>query len=127
MIRRPPRSTRTDTLFPYRRSSDLVVQILIETGFAALRLVEKLKTIAPFDAMKFGKCMNGVPPHIAPLFRRKIDEPTFDIIVGLLRGGAAIDLPHDKKGSTKNCWILLHYNPGRTRNIALPTQSGHQL
>src|SRR3546814_1077782 len=23
MIRRPPRSTRTDTLFPYRRSSDL--------------------------------------------------------------------------------------------------------
>src|SRR3546814_3057243 len=25
MIRRPPRSTRTDTLFPYRRSSDLLV------------------------------------------------------------------------------------------------------
>src|SRR3546814_6452422 len=25
MIRRPPRSTRTDTLFPYRRSSDLEV------------------------------------------------------------------------------------------------------
>src|SRR3546814_8842572 len=25
MIRRPPRSTRTDTLFPTRRSSDLVV------------------------------------------------------------------------------------------------------
>src|SRR3546814_20799415 len=24
MIRRPPRSTRTDTLFPYRRSSDLI-------------------------------------------------------------------------------------------------------
>src|SRR3546814_18622933 len=24
MIRRPPRSTRTDTLFPYRRSSDLL-------------------------------------------------------------------------------------------------------
>src|SRR3546814_3656982 len=112
MLRRPPRSTRTDTLFPYttlfrsvqnvskrcignRHGTALgrpaipflhVVQILIETGFAALRLVEKLKTIAPFDAMKFGKCMNGVPPHIAPLFRRKIDEPTFDIIVGLLRG-----------------------------------------
>src|SRR3546814_20280717 len=25
MIRRPPRFTRTDTLFPYRRSSDLVL------------------------------------------------------------------------------------------------------
>src|SRR3546814_4350066 len=26
-IRRPPRSTRTDTLFPYRRSSDLPVDV----------------------------------------------------------------------------------------------------
>src|SRR3546814_2660507 len=28
MIRRPPRSTRTDTLFPTRRSSDLLVERL---------------------------------------------------------------------------------------------------
>src|SRR3546814_19998615 len=27
MIRRPPRSTRTDTLFPYRRSSDLFLAV----------------------------------------------------------------------------------------------------
>src|SRR3546814_4788716 len=29
MIRRPPRSTRTDTLFPTRRSSDLVAPFLL--------------------------------------------------------------------------------------------------
>src|SRR3546814_4527381 len=29
MIRRPPRSTRTDTLFPYTRSSDLASQISV--------------------------------------------------------------------------------------------------
>src|SRR3546814_625988 len=30
MIRRPPRSTRTDTLFPTRRSSDLTIEKRIE-------------------------------------------------------------------------------------------------
>src|SRR3546814_16207753 len=30
MIRRPPRSTRTDTLFPYRRSSDLLVRPAVD-------------------------------------------------------------------------------------------------
>src|SRR3546814_10820618 len=30
MIRRPPRSTRTDTLFPTRRSSDLVQFVVVE-------------------------------------------------------------------------------------------------
>src|SRR3546814_17530393 len=30
MIRRPPRSTRTDTLFPSRRSSDLVAHTVID-------------------------------------------------------------------------------------------------
>src|SRR3546814_11553670 len=29
MIRRPPRSTRTDTLFPSRRSSDLLIATII--------------------------------------------------------------------------------------------------
>src|SRR3546814_14961876 len=32
MIRRPPRSTRTDTLFPYTRSSDLPTGRSRETG-----------------------------------------------------------------------------------------------
>src|SRR3546814_4809083 len=36
MIRRPPRSTRTDTLFPYRRSSDL------KTAAFVLPLLQRL-------------------------------------------------------------------------------------
>src|SRR3546814_14335910 len=31
MIRRPPKSTRTDTLFPYRRSSDLILRLPEQT------------------------------------------------------------------------------------------------
>src|SRR3546814_18510275 len=42
MIRRPPRSTRTDTLFPTRRSSVLVGSVvdgLSNPGFCAVRLL----------------------------------------------------------------------------------------
>src|SRR3546814_21094272 len=39
MIRRPPRSTRTDTLFPYRRSSDLT-PLIIQAGSADLSIVQ---------------------------------------------------------------------------------------
>src|SRR3546814_3651108 len=35
MIRRPPRSTRTDTLFPTRRSSDLIRECLAQTRRSA--------------------------------------------------------------------------------------------
>src|SRR3546814_17436127 len=35
MIRRPPRSTRTDTLFPSRRSSDLLSETAIVPGLDA--------------------------------------------------------------------------------------------
>src|SRR3546814_12704268 len=37
MRRRPPRSTRTDTLFPYTRSSDLCVRLLPTSGPTMLR------------------------------------------------------------------------------------------
>src|SRR3546814_10241130 len=33
MIRRPPRSTRTDTLFPTRRSSDLNLDAILAVGY----------------------------------------------------------------------------------------------
>src|SRR3546814_20621637 len=39
MIRRPPRSTRTDTLFPYTRSSDLRTHevLVLPVGIAVFR------------------------------------------------------------------------------------------
>src|SRR3546814_8838043 len=36
MIRRPPRSTRTDTLFPTRRSSDLGMSLSVPTSVAMI-------------------------------------------------------------------------------------------
>src|SRR3546814_6527280 len=53
MIRRPPRSTRTDTLFPTRRSSDLCRRLTEEFGYDAAidykseNVVERLRALAP--------------------------------------------------------------------------------
>src|SRR3546814_13376605 len=41
MIRRPPRSTRTDTLFPTRRSSDLIDGLKAQIAELEARLVEQ--------------------------------------------------------------------------------------
>src|SRR3546814_12304319 len=49
MIRRPPRSTRTDTLFPTRRSSDLPTLALLMAGDKRARGWQGGKA-APFDA-----------------------------------------------------------------------------
>src|SRR3546814_11545127 len=46
MIRRPPRSTRTDTLFPTRRSSDL---ILTATTVLTSALTAAATTVYPLD------------------------------------------------------------------------------
>src|SRR3546814_3758496 len=43
MIRRPPRSTRTDTLFPYRRSSDLIASRIREHRASVVLNLESLE------------------------------------------------------------------------------------
>src|SRR3546814_11873136 len=59
MIRRPPRSTRTDTLFPYTtlfRSAETAILVPGEIGLAALRfpmhLVDDLLQIAADQRLK---------------------------------------------------------------------------
>src|SRR3546814_2195797 len=48
MIRRPPRSTRTDTLFPTRRSSDLCNHgCAIRSLYSVLRLIESIMRSSP--------------------------------------------------------------------------------
>src|SRR3546814_1773732 len=58
MIRRPPRSTRTDTLFPYRRSSDLdpSPRMLATVAEAATgRALENIATArASAESLPFG-------------------------------------------------------------------------
>src|SRR3546814_12660889 len=54
MIRRPPRSTRTDTLFPYTRSSDLVIRF-DKLGYA--------RTDVALPGLVGGPCLEK-DPHI---------------------------------------------------------------
>src|SRR3546814_7898628 len=51
MIRRPPRSTRTDTLFPYTRSSDLSVTLVLGAGDAVGLLRVRQVGVVPVLAM----------------------------------------------------------------------------
>src|SRR3546814_13221432 len=52
VLRRPPRSTRTDTLFPYTRSSDLFVpQPTVEALDEAVLLRFARRDVMPFDPL----------------------------------------------------------------------------
>src|SRR3546814_4544643 len=54
MIRRPPRSTRTDTLFPSRRSSDLKLISQLDNARAVIAKGEKDATIAEASRQSIG-------------------------------------------------------------------------
>src|SRR3546814_13282601 len=64
MIRRPPRSTRTDTLFPFRRSSDLrLFGISVGTGTTATSQ-QHIPALAerPLPAFLHPARSQGAPP-----------------------------------------------------------------
>src|SRR3546814_2332933 len=70
MIRRPPRSTRTDTLFPTRRSSDLPRQVTVRD--ASLKSEEKARRKArPGEETEIGAPTPGL---ITGLFVQPGDE-----------------------------------------------------
>src|SRR3546814_15124060 len=91
MIRRPPRSTRTDTLFPYTtlfRSCDGLDRLTTEMLPGAISRFIWLRRIEPgnnsaaanrlLDRLEFLRAMNlndgilaGVPPHRAARLRRQ--------------------------------------------------------
>src|SRR3546814_10849309 len=86
MIRRPPRSTRTDTLFPYTTlfrsiSANLCARLMsifstwcrIETRFD----IQKPAIPQPDD---------GATPPRFPLLKRHFDEATFRQLMRLIRG-----------------------------------------
>src|SRR3546814_7773086 len=56
MIRRPPRSTRTDTLFPTRRSSDLTTWLHDSSSRA---LAEQPPNSIPFQATDRRQCLRS--------------------------------------------------------------------
>src|SRR3546814_10839241 len=74
MIRRPPRSTRTDTLFPYRRSSDLDLPLHHRRGLAEEDLLRFLghhrHTLADCLALLVGDLGSGPRPDaVEPAFQ----------------------------------------------------------
>src|SRR3546814_11150630 len=87
MIRRPPRSTRTDTLFPTRRSSDLTpgegfhVHRLTETEFRDLLELHLILLLAALATAPKGSAAS-VPPdqpypdRVADLFLAIAERPS---------------------------------------------------
>src|SRR3546814_15084002 len=68
MIRRPPRSTRTDTSFPTRRSSDLPTELRVLRVLA--RLVKKPVIAEPGERFaERGRPLGLAPVHRDPLGR----------------------------------------------------------
>src|SRR3546814_2548162 len=86
MIRRPPRSTRTDTLFPYTT--------LFRSSAPGTRIscILQLFTIVDCPGSTFGLCYNGVggrKPPPAPPDRRRSEEHTSEL-QSLMRSSSAV-------------------------------------
>src|SRR3546814_3233235 len=62
MIRRPPRSTRTDTLVPYRRSSDLATPRWSDKGPACVRGCACPAALVPVRVLPPGRARPGRDP-----------------------------------------------------------------
>src|SRR3546814_4675770 len=71
MIRRPPRSTRTDTLFPYTTLFRSLVQWALARGDGTQKITDKLVSAA-FDHLGEGMCW-------------MMEDPSEDVMVGTVR------------------------------------------
>src|SRR3546814_2058350 len=79
MIRRPPRSTRTDTLFPTRRSSDLHAGVGLAGGH---RLGHRLAEVGVVDrgrAIPGAEVENLVPGGFQLLRQARSEEHTSEL------------------------------------------------
>src|SRR3546814_4292224 len=71
MIRRPPRSTRTDTLFPYTTLFRSLVQWALARGDGTQKITDKLVSAA-FEHLGEGMCW-------------MMEDPSEDVMVGTVR------------------------------------------
>jgi hypothetical protein len=71
------------------------VEILIETRPAALRLVEKLETLPPFELVDLGQHTQRIPPDITSALPVQVADPAFPVIVGTLLHNPSLRLAHD--------------------------------
>src|SRR3546814_20712406 len=107
MIRRPPRSTRTDTLFPYT------------TLFrSCVRLKERLNSSAP-HGKRPGK--SNASQKVARGKRKGRSAPITDSSVrGRRRSDQERSHPDTTRGAVPRgcrcCWLILSYSRGRWRS-----------
>src|SRR3546814_5306875 len=76
MIRRPPRSTRTDTLFPYRRSSDLDRQQDVQPEVKAEPNLEEYAHRRQQDGEDDANDVQRSAPHGRRRRRRRLGQCT---------------------------------------------------
>src|SRR3546814_11506043 len=77
MIRRPPRSTRTDTLFPYTtlfRSEDAALRLLLETLDADRERFRDLKEVYAIEKQRDDSASMWRAKGIKPIEFREYDD-----------------------------------------------------
>src|SRR3546814_16755079 len=99
MIRRPPRSTRTDTLFPTRRSSDLLLHRRERQQLPHNRRVRRIDPQRPLDA-----------PRVILLRPRRAELPGLErrFLVGFQRHRPVLPVAHHSKRLIERRVIQLH-------------------
>src|SRR3546814_2602103 len=111
MIRRPPRSTRTDTLFPYTRSSDLnpagEETVLGEHPETGLTVVAKNGRYGPY--------VTEVLPEDAP---KRSEEHTSELQSLMRNSYADFCLKKKKKRSEENHTDYKTEQANNTQNIS---------
>src|SRR3546814_11906337 len=84
MIRRPPRSTRTDTLFPTRRSSDLTLSFDTNgrtmMGVTPAQLAELAHALQPPPLAFGGNCGTGASELMAAILNLESAKVEGDVL-----------------------------------------------
>src|SRR3546814_2533381 len=112
MIRRPPRSTRTDTLFPYTtlfRSSENGKEVVV--GTAVMRIGENSRTVASAVAARLDEINASLPTDVVvqPVLDRS-EEHTSEL-QSLMRISYAVFCLKKKK---KDIHVITSHNPKDT-------------
>src|SRR3546814_8673648 len=115
MIRRPPRSTRTDTLFPYTtlfRSGAVGGAVLLAGGTTAVilglkyRHDKKKKAFDNADDMELGELPPASPVVAADAFTAKGDRKSTRLLQSLMRNSYAVFCLKKKKKKKKKTQYL---------------------
>src|SRR3546814_14415246 len=124
MIRRPPRSTRTDTLFPYRRSSDLD-KLVTGNSDPQQRAVGEYRwrgclfRIPQQPVPRPGRAANGDPAAVPPAAGRTCSAAEGTGIAGGLKAS------HGPRGN--NWWRVIEVSQNQCKRISRQRYHGPRV